>query len=150
MRQLSHRQTGARVLASPLEDIPVSDQPDTLPGKLDGVVPGGTVQQLSFEGVEARDGRPAPVVEDAGRVDEKIAPLLESPTVGGPDVDGPLGIVLVPPSTNDLVLAVDVLPQAVFVGEVVEVGVDFARGGVVGRPIPLGFERVGVVVPCSQ
>jgi len=125
---------------------PVADQSDVLPLHLHGVVPGGAVEEITLEGVKPRDGRPAPLVEDAGGVDEEVAALLEPAAVARLDINCPLRVLLIPCRADDLVVAVDVLPQTVLVGKVLEVGEDFPGAGVVGRPVPLGLERVGVVV----
>ena len=93
-----------------------------LPLERDRVVPIGSMQQRALVLIQTWNGGPLPVVEDSAGIDEHVAVLAED-SVGLEilDPDVVTSLVVVPVGTDNLVPDLDILLQAVLVGEVVKV-----------------------------
>lgn len=74
----------------------------------------------AFEVLEARDGWPSPVVQDARCVDEDVAGVSLS-TIGRRNFNVPLALFLVPMRRGDPAVELYPLLEVVFVCKVVEV-----------------------------
>lgn len=119
-----------------------------LSAEVDRIVPCSGVEELSLVRLKPWGRRPSPVVQDAGCVDKEITAFLKNGLIlliaNGYD---PFGFV--PDGTNHFVVAADVLPKAVLLDKVSEVGEDLARGSIGCGPVRVRLERVSVVVPVA-
>lgn len=71
--------------------------------------PSRTVNKVTFEGVESRNIRPLPVVQDTRSVDKNMAVILNHPAgLQNTDSDSPDSFFLVPYCLADVVLQLDV------------------------------------------
>lgn len=105
------------------------------------------MQQCALVLVEPRNGRPLPVVEDAAGVDEDVAVIADDSTGGQVlNLDVVTSALVVPVGADNLVAGLDVLLQAVLVGEAIKVVEDLLGRGVDSGPVELGLEAPGVVV----
>ncbi|OOQ81611.1 hypothetical protein PEBR_42241 [Penicillium brasilianum] len=118
----------------------------TLHIQIDRLIPSSTMQERALEGIDTGDGWPAPRVENSSGVDHKITALLEDGSILLTNLHGPLAFLLFPASPDHLVPKADVAAQVVLVEKIVEVGEDFARRSVVGRPVRFGLKGIRVVV----
>lgn len=85
------------------------------------------MHQVALERLESRNCRPAPSVQDARGIDEKVALLFKHLSIGPSDTHGPFEDTLVPTRADYLVLDAYILVQAVLLHKVIEVGVYLAR-----------------------
>lgn len=125
----------------------VANQADVLAVENSVGVPVSGVQQGALVLVQTGDGGPAPVVEDAGAVDEDVAVVADNNAVGIVlDLDVVAALLGVPVRANDLVLQLDILAQAVLGGKALKIVEDVLGGRVDGGPVELGLEAPRVVV----
>lgn len=118
-----------------------------LPLQRNRVIPIRCMQQRPLVLVQPWNGRPPPVIQDAAGIDEDVAVVAEEgPRRGVLDLDVVAAAAVVPVGADDLVLRLDVLLEAVLVGEAVKVLEDLLGGRVDGRPVEFGLEAPGVVV----
>src|SRR3954469_14115755 len=90
--------------------------------EVDLIVPVRSMQKCTLVFVESWNGRPLPIVEDAGRVDENIAVIRNGHiTIQVLNVYVIPAPLFAPVCANDLVLSLDILVQAILPREVIEV-----------------------------
>jgi hypothetical protein len=127
--------------------IPVADEADVTPTEVDFVVPVRSVQKHALVLVDAGDGRPCPVVQDAGSVDENVAVVVNDlPALEVFDLYIVAALLLVPDRTADLVSCLDVFMQPILPRKIVEVCKDLLGASIHGAPIQLRLKRPRVVV----
>lgn len=129
------------------ENSPIANKTDVLALERNIGVPVGRVEEGSLVLLNARDGRPLPVVQDAAGVDEnvgEVADRVARDVVA--DLDVVAVLLVVPEGADDLVLGLDVALEAVLVCEGVEVIKDLCRWWIDGGPVELGLEGPCVVV----
>jgi len=109
--------------------------------EIDLVVPVGRVQEHALVLVEAWDGWPRPVVQDARSVDQDVAVVEDGlARLEVLDLHIVATLLLVPVGAGDLVPRLDVPVEPVLARKVVEVGEDFLGRCIHGAPVQLGFE----------
>lgn len=105
------------------------------------------MKQGALVAVQARDGGPFPIVQDATGVDQDVTVVADDCLL-----DNILhlhiiaALVVVPVRTNDLVLGFDVMFEAVLVGESVKVFEDFLCWRIDGRPVKLGLKAPCIIM----
>ena len=115
--------------------------------EVDVVIPIRCVQQHALVFVDARNGRPLPIVQNTRGIHENVAMILNNLTTFKIlDVHIVSALLLVPVCANYLMPRLDEFVQAVLAREVVEVGKDLSRAGVNRRPVELRLKRPSVVV----
>lgn len=97
------------------------------------IVPVRSMQKCALVLVESWDGRPLPIVEDAGRVDENITVIRNGHiTIQILNVYVVSASLFAPVCADDLMLRLDILVQAILPREVIEVLEYLLRTGIHG------------------
>jgi hypothetical protein len=121
--------------------LPIANKSDMTTCKVNLIVPVRGVQERALVLVDARDGRPLPIVQNARRVDENVAMIVHDlPALYVLDLHIVSSLLLVPCRADDLMLCLHILVQSILPRKVVEVCIDLPRAGIDGRPIKLGLE----------
>lgn len=124
---------------------PIPNQRHRFPVKADTIIPSRAVQFWPFERVESRELRPFPSVQNATSVDENVTRVVKRlPCRKILDLNIPLASRILPLRACNLMPGLDVLSQAVLVGEVVEIRVDLLAPGEDRRPVGLWLKGVCV------
>ena len=89
------------------------------------------MKESSFVVLQTWNSRPLPVVQDTTGIDQDIAMIADNAVgVKISNLDVVASALLIPVGTNDLMLCLDVVLQAIFVGESIEVFEDFLCWGI--------------------
>ena len=108
----------------------VPDQAYSFGGVVEGVVPGGAVGFMAEEGVQAWDGGPGPVGEDAAGGDEDVEVFGPRAFVHMADGETPLGEGFDPLGSFDCGVELHVAVEVPFSDRALEIFFDFGAGGV--------------------
>ncbi len=121
----------------------VADHGDVAPGDVDvEAAPLGGVHDLAAEVLGAREVDEPRVGEGAHGADDGVGPHLEDRAVGPAHAQVPGAALVVPGGRHQLVLEVEVLPEPVLLGHVLDVALHLGLLGEVLRPRVVLLERV--------
>lgn len=127
--------------------IPVADQADVAPSQVDVIIPVRRVKEHAFVLVDAGDGRPRPVVQDTRRIHKNVAVIVDYlSALQVLDLDIITALLLAPSRSYDLVSRLDILVEAVFPREIIEVRKYLFGASVHRAPIQFRLKRPCVIV----
>lgn len=125
--------------------IPVSNKSDVLIRQVYQRVPGCTVQELPFEGLQAGNPWPLPAIEDTRSIDKDVCcMILVGAGLSIAHHHLPVRLVGPPCSMHDLMLQMDIPVECMAMAEVCEILPYFTGSRIVCRPTGVGLERPGV------
>jgi hypothetical protein len=107
--------------------LPITNETDMATSQVDFVVPICSVQQSALVFVDAWNGRPLPVVENARSIHKDIAMIVDDLTANKIlhlHIVAALGFV--PSCASHLMLCLDIFVETVLSCKIVEVGEDFS------------------------
>lgn len=109
------------------------------------------MHQLAPEFVQTRNIRPRRLIQKAPRGNHDIDVLLAESfaRIGSLDLDSPLLGVLVPYATQELVVRFDEAGGTEFLGDILQILLDFCARGVERGPVRVGGKGVLVGVSCE-
>ena len=127
--------------------LPIPNKANMSAGEVDIVVPIRGVEKSTLVLVQARYGRPPPIVQDSRGIDQDIA-VVGDFLAALQVFDGNIvsTFLMVPAGANDLVLNLDIFVEGVFPGEVIEILENLPATGIDSGPVELRLKGPGVVV----
>jgi hypothetical protein len=115
---------------------PVADDRDAPPAHVDAVIPARGVKNVAAEVIQARDRRQSRVMQHAGGRDQEV----DRRFLPGSGAQHPAAVLET--RVRDLGAEPDAFPQPVAVGDVPEIGLDFAAGREQMRPVGIPCKAV--------